>query len=258
MSNRLRRAAGLVALLCLSLCGPAFAQSPRSYAVLSLVGDQITMVSPRMTTGSHTDRNLRKEVATPDDGLDVIAVKAAGEALQRHQPGTAPALFTSRDPKLFAMQEALLESEELSAELAQSLKTLLAEAKASHFVLITKYRAETSMRLRSESVGSGKLAGLGFYVDRHMELIEVETGKKMTGFFSPYAYLRFVLIDAATLQPVRRWTVRATDTVGSRPGSIDNAWNQHDATQKTQMLHDLLRQSVADGVARLVTDTPAR
>jgi hypothetical protein len=257
MSICRRRAAGLVAL-CLAACAPAFAQSPRAYAVLSLVGDKLTMVSPRMTTGSHTDRNLRMEIATPDDGLDVIAVTAAGEALQRHQPGVPPSLFTSRDPKLFALQEALLESEELSAELAQSLKALLAEAKASHFVLITKYRAETSMRLYSTAVGRGKLAGLGFYVDRHMELKDVETGAKMTGFFSPYAYLRFALIDAATLQPVRRWTARATNTVGSRPGSIDNAWNQYDPTQKTQLLNDLLRDTVGDGVARLLLDPPAR
>jgi len=257
MLNAIRRVAGTVAL-CLIATGAAVAQTPRSYAVLSLVGDKLTMVSPRMTTGSHADRNLRNEIATSDDGLDALAVQAAAQALRQLQPGATPALFTSRDANLFAMQEALVESDDLPAEFGQSLKSLLSSANATHFVLITKYRAETQMRLHGSAVGNGRLSGLGFYVDRHMGLQNVETGVRTTGFFSPYVYMRMTLIDAATLQPVRRWTARATQVISSRPGAIESAWTQYAAAQKTQLLSELLQRSVSEGVEALLAAEASR
>ena len=54
----------LLALLLLSLLVPlaAIAQDSRRYAVLSLVGDKLLIVTREMTTGSRLDKNERTVV----------------------------------------------------------------------------------------------------------------------------------------------------------------------------------------------------
>jgi hypothetical protein len=250
VTESLRRAVVLLAGA-LGLAGaiPAAAQT---YAVMSLVGDRLTIVQPRVTVGSNVDRNPRHEVPTPDDSLDAIAVQAADAAIKRLKPGATTTLFTTRDTKLFALQEALLDADAISPELAQSLKELLAQSNASHLVLITKQRGEAKMRFHSETAGVGRLAGLGYYVDRHTVLKNDENGHRSTGFYAPYAYLRYSVIDAATLRTLRQSSLRDSQVVVSDPTSIHNAWQTTTPEQRVQSLHELLRRAVDAATAQLI------
>lgn len=232
--------------------GTARADEPSSYAVMSLVGDQLSIVTPRVQTGSHLDQNHRQVLPIPDDSLDATAARAADAAIRRVKPGARVHLYTTRDPKLFALQESLADSTEAAGALASSLKELLAQSRATHFILVTKHRDDARIKMASQEVGIGRLAGLGFYVDRHMELVDVATSKRNTGFLAPYAYLRFTLLDAATLKPLRASAVRESQVLPTTPGATQHPWDVATSGQKVDALEALIRRSVDSAVAQLL------
>jgi hypothetical protein len=243
----------VAALACAGMFGTAgaFAQSQRSYAVLSLMADKITVVTRQAPTGSHLDRNLRQELPMPDDTFDAAAVNAVNEAIKRIEPKATTALYSTRDPKLFALQEKLIDGDLPSDALAQSLKDLLAQSKATHLVLVTKHRADAAMHLADGSFGDGKLVGAGFYVDPTIELTNTKSGEHSTGLFAPYAYLKLTLIDAASLHAVRQ---RATTTshVFAPGQSAKLPWALLSATQKVDALREVIEHAVDDAVPGLL------
>lgn len=234
--------------------GPAAAQSRRSYAFMSLAGDKLTLVHPRQGTGTSIDRNQRQEFATADDGLDVAAMRAAEAVVKKLDAGAPTMLYATRDPKLFALQELLVESEGMSPELAQSLKELLAQSGATHLVLITKSRSDARIPVDEGHIGTGRLTGLGFYVDRHTVLRDVENGHKSTGFMAPFAHLRLSLVDAKTLVPVRQLVTRDATTMRADPTSIRGAWADLSAEQKVHALHERVVDTVTQAMPGLLKD----
>src|SRR5437868_15062203 len=105
-------------------------------------------------------------------------------------------------------------------------------------VLVTKHRADTSLRLRDGLIGDGKLTGAGFYVDPTYETVRVETGVTSQGIFAPYAYLKLSLIDAATLQ-TRQRAITASQVYTPGP-SNKLPWNLLSATQKVEALREVI------------------
>lgn len=62
-----------------AIAGPDAGQ--RKYAVLSLIGDSLTVVTYRPSTGSHLDQNVQQTVVLPDAIFDQAALLAVDEAL---------------------------------------------------------------------------------------------------------------------------------------------------------------------------------
>ena len=67
---------------------PAAAQEARRVAVLSLVGDQLTVVQREMSTGTRIDRNTRTPVPMNSAALDNAMVLAVEREIQRTEPKT--------------------------------------------------------------------------------------------------------------------------------------------------------------------------
>ncbi|MEO5883227.1 MAG: hypothetical protein ABIQ06_12490 [Caldimonas sp.] len=73
-----RRGLLLISLAMLALPGAGAAELARpTVAVLSLIGDEMSIVVRRMTTGSRLDRNDRQSVPIEDPAFDVAAAAAA-------------------------------------------------------------------------------------------------------------------------------------------------------------------------------------
>ena len=245
----------IVTLACLwvGICHAQVASPQVSYAIVSLVGDKITVVTLQAAVGSNLDKNIREEVPMPDDTFDGAAVFAAGDAIKRLQPGVATKLYSIREPKLFALQDKLLDSPNAATALAEPLKPLLAESKVTHLVLITKHRADTSVRLLDEQVGSGKLSGVGFYVDPVTVLVDRASGNRSVGFFSPYAYLTVTVLDAASLRPLRQASTTSSTLVlaaNSTPAAI--AWDVLTPAQKVQALKGIIREAIDEAMPRVL------
>src|SRR5947209_15600422 len=117
--------------------------------------------------------------------------------------------------------------------LATSLRELVAQSGATHLILISKYRGEARVKLDAGSVGTGKLSGIGFYVDADYEPADPARRTGQVGFFAPFAYLRVTLLDAATRRPLREEVTTEARPYGTeRSNRAAVAWDALTAAQK--------------------------
>jgi hypothetical protein len=253
-----RVALGCFAAVAAALAGASAqaADDKRSYAVLSLIGDRMEIITRHAATGSNMDRNARQELPLQDDTFDVAAARAAGRIIREREPGARVELFAPRDPKLYALQDQLADSDRQAESLAASLREVVAQSGATHIVLISKYRTEARVKVDDGSVGSGKLSGIGFYVDPDYEPADPGRRTGHIGFFAPYAYLRVTLLDAATRRPSREEVTTEARPYGTeRSNRAAVAWDALTAAQKVAALREVVEAAVQRAVPPVL---PAR
>jgi hypothetical protein len=242
----------LLLLACCSLCAAplAGAADNRTYGVLSLIGDKMTVVVHDATTGSSLDKNRHNEIPVPADTFDDAAVLAVGQEIQNMAPQSATALFSSSDAELYRLQERLFEPQDQPKALRESLKKLLQGKRATHLILITKYRGDTHLRLHDGYIGNGKLSGIGFYIDQYQSMFNTETGENSIGFLAAFAYIRLSLVDTETMSVIRETTTRES---GMASAAASAPWGTLTAAQKVQALEQVIRQAVAGAMPNVLT-----
>src|ERR1043165_7097810 len=97
------RAAAILALGMLALAAlaePQPSQPPpmpaRIYAVVSMVGDRLAVLTHSMRTGTHFDRNDRATIELNDTALNDALADAIYDALEPRVPDSRVALLTAR------------------------------------------------------------------------------------------------------------------------------------------------------------------
>lgn len=228
----------------------AQAAEARKYAVISLIGDKLMLVTRDIATGSRIDQNRRQYVDVSTPALDNTALLAVEEALKTADPQAEVVLLATRDPAVFAAQARMLEKGGREEGLLGQIAKVAEGAQASHLVLVAKLRHEAMLRVRDGSVGSGWLEGLGFYVDRSMPMVNTDSGESYTGFLAPFAYFRLVLVDLSSDKVLGEESVVASTTHG-RQDSF-HPWDTMTAEQKVSVLQGLIRQETRRIVPRLL------
>lgn len=228
---------------------------PPTFALLSLVGDKFYVVFRREESGSHLDSNSRREFALDTALLDDIALTAAEEVVKRVKPVSPVLRFSIRDPRLFALQDKLLVDSAESHGMREALAKLLRANGAARLVLITKWRDDAQFRLVDRTTGTGKINGLGFYVDSSIRLKTQETGEGTEGFLGPYAYLSVAVLDAASMTPIRSVQARESDmTLPLNASRALTAWDALSAEGKVEALERVLRRAVGSATAAALAD----
>ena len=256
MRTALNRRQGLITLCAAALgagsANAAKAASARRYAVVSLLGDQITLVYAAAVTGSNLDRNRHRELPDSTGSLDSAALAATGRAIEQAQRGAQVSLLAVPPSAAHQQGERFVQGNEIS--LPDGLVNALDQAAATHVVLLTKLRAPAHIPLRDSAVGVGQLQGLGYYVDRNIGIRTVETGNTGDGMLVAYAYVQLTLADAKTGQVLRRQAVRATQVhpVAGKPETSD-PWDLLDAPQKAERLRRLLEGQLAREIPTLIS-----
>lgn len=250
---------GTVALL---LAASASAQTaaapsslPPSFALLSLVGDQFSVVMRREEIGSHIDPNARRTYPIDAATLDDIALSAAEDVLKRMRPVSPVVRFSIRDPRLFDLQDKLLVDSADSRGMREALAKLLREHQVTRLVLVTKWRDDAQFKLVDGTTGTGKISGLGFYVDTTYRYMRAETGARGEGFLGPFAYLSVAVIDVATMAPIH--SVPARESEMNLPvdtkGAV-HAWDALTSEGKVDALERVLRRGVASATSAALAD----
>lgn len=238
-----------LAVLALASLG-AFAQDGRRYAVLSLVGDKLTVVQREMATGSHIDQNRRTEVALPDASIDRAVTLAVDEALRRASPGSTPVLLASRRAALY---DAGALGDEGVRQVVMTVKPMLAGTGATHLVLVTKYRHRALVRIRDGHVGSGFLEGVGFYVDHGSMSRGNDVNDAEAGFIAPYGYLMISLVELASGRvAARERVVAAKAAVSTRERNVGYAWTRLTDAEKVERLTEVLREETSRVVPQVL------
>lgn len=248
--------AGLAALAAAPAQAEAAAARTHTIAVLSLVGDQMDVVSQVMQTGRLLETNEHQFVDIGAADVDIAALRAAKGVFARLDPSADVALLTASHREWYGAQDSLFDGGR--ARLPAELGAALQREHAGQLVLITKYRAEAKMQAYDTKMGSGKVAGLGFYIDFNSNMRDVGTNETSHGYISPFAFVRLTLIDTATGNVLRDTTRTETDMILGKGDQADrNPWQVLSAKRKLDELRDLLGKAVEDGLPALLAPAPA-
>src|SRR5207253_2091864 len=120
---------------------------------------------------------------------------------------------------------------------------------ATHLILITKHRGDALLRLATSYVGSGKIEGVGFYLDAGLVTRRSDTHARGNGFLAPFAYIKVTLVDAKTMAVIREQTVEESTTLSTAraEGSLNPA-DVLTPAQKTAALQGMIRRAIARAV----------
>jgi hypothetical protein len=249
-----------VGVVALAFVASAFAQPaapalPPSFAVLSLVGDQFTVVFRRDESGTRLDPNSRREYPVATAAFDDMAMGAAEDVIKRLKPVSPVLRFSIRDPRLFALQDKLLVDADDSRGLREALAKLARDNAVTRLVLVTKRRDDANFPIVTGKIGSGKISGLGFFVDSFTRIRRTQTGEATTGFLGPYAYLSVTIVDVATMSAIR--SVPAGESDMELPlnatGAV-RAWDALTPEGKVEALERVLRRAVASATSAALAD----
>lgn len=253
IANLLRGVASVAGVALLAAAGaPLHAQE--RWAVVSAIGDRMSIVSPRMQTGSNLRNNDSRDIAMNDAVLDRLALRAVTGAKVAGAPEMLPVAL--KDPKLYELQEGLFA--DAGKPLLDSLRKALAAANVTHIVLLTRLRGDAAFPLKEGPTGQGTVEGLGFYLDRHTKLKVEKSGDRDEGFLGSFAYYRLVLFDLTGGKVVGTEDARAAETFLLAGTDKTHPWDVLTAEQKIDELDRLLKRSAGQAVAALVAKRAGR
>jgi len=248
----------LAALFAATLASGAAAQpapTPQRYAVLSAIGDQMTVVRARTQTGSRLDRNDHQGAALPDSALDRLVLKHVDGALKRSVPSADVAALAVASGRLLDVQRQALSRNRPSDAMARAFADVLPAGGADRLLLVIKHRAEASIPVAGGNIGLGRLEGAGFYVDRVTLLRSPDTGLIGTGFLAPFAYVRLVLADASGRVLAERVIEAAESFHMSDARAGLQPWDMMTPDEKVAALDRLLQRQIESELPRLFAAT---
>jgi hypothetical protein len=235
---------------CLHAAAPVYAQATAVpavapvYGLLSLVGDQLGIVVAQPQTDARLAPYKREAILIDEPVFDDAAINAASEAIRKVVPQADLSALQTRSPVLFDRQRVLFEEKGSAIAVPEAIKAALAQQKATYLVLITKHRDEINLQFGHDRNISGKLEGIGFYVDDTLTASR-GTGTGSGGFIAPFAYLRVALIDTRNWQVIAKQTITASTTIASAQTlEASSPWNAMTSAEKIRAMDRLLRREL--------------
>jgi hypothetical protein len=244
----------ILAALAMVAAAAAGAQgAERTYAVMSLVGDGLLVVTHRTATGSSLSPQTRAFKPFDGPALDRAALLAVDTALRRADPKAKVLLLGGRDPAALAAQARSLGAPGSAQAVADALLPHLPALGATHLVLILKGRGAGRIQVDEGTAEAGALEGLGYYVDSTLiTKREAEFALAPRGFVAPFAYMDLALVDLATGKVVGRREARdAAPQAATASDSVD-AWETLAPEEKIARLQGLLRKEADAAIPALV------
>jgi hypothetical protein len=236
--------------------GARGADAPATYAVVSLVGDSITIVTYEGVTGTNLDRNEKQQVALGDGVFDKLATRVALNTLHRSLPDAGFQAIDVAEPTSFGDATELFAADGRLPALLAAVRPQLKASDTHYLVVISKFRSEARLRTSNSHIGSGKLAGLGFYVDPVKRMKRGDTGERGRGFVAPFAYVEVDLVDLQTGAVVRSENAKESITrANAGPDATLDPWDALTPEQKVRLLENLLGRAVQKTVSQVVAPT---
>ncbi len=226
------------------------------YLVLALIGDQLTIVTAHKHTGNSVDRNQYESFATNSSVFDAAALRAADGAIRKTQPQATVTMMLAKEPALYALKDQWLAADAVDPiALIAQLKGKLGADPDTHIIVVLPYRAEPQLATLQGHIGTGKVTGLGFYVNNFQKTCKGWGSAECDpGFLAPFANFRMVMVDTngALVESEEFAAVGSMRTAAA--ASDLKAWHALSDAQKANLLQSLLQREIA----RLVPDLLAK
>jgi hypothetical protein len=215
------------------------------YAVLSLIGDRLEIVTAQIQSGIRVDHSRRETVPLSDPLFDNSAIAAAAREITKRNSRAEVAALNTRSAVLFEKHRELFAPNDGVLSIPEAIKNAIAAQKATHFILITRYNDEAVLKYKDGHDGADRLEGLGFYLD-------AINGR---GVIVPYAYLKLVLVDVATQRVLNTRLIRASIAMRERaamPNAGSPAWTTLTSAEKVQVIDQLIRDEITQVIPDLL------
>jgi hypothetical protein len=230
---------------------------PPSYAVLSLIGDNLSLVVYNGATGSNLSSTRKELVQISAPVFDDSALRGVAEAIAQFQSNATEKLISTNAPALYKLQNEIFASSSDGQAARETIRAMLKDTPVSRLIVITKYESDAHLKLPAlyAFAGSGKLDGIGYYIDDWTR-VRAESGDKGRGFLSSFAYIRATLLDAKTLEVIGdQVNISSEPTLNLRTEL--HAWNVLSDEQKTASLQKIVRVATHDAALNLLKATSA-
>ena len=245
----------MVALLLSS--GAQAASSAPTYAVISLVGDQLDVVTYQPQVGTQLDSNTHMRLALSEDELDTAALRAINRSLKASHPGAQIALLAASTPESFANQDRLFSGDHVT--LPAEIDAAVHREGATTLVLVTKHHGQARLQVADGFIGSGKLSGLGYYLDTNQQLETRDTQMHSVGYLAPFVYVDVNLVDVATGTLLKRATIATGYVIGSsNRAEAVHPWDALSSQEKVATLKSLLTQELQAAMPTLLGENAAK
>ena len=246
----------LTAAACSWLClaSPAFAaDGDDRYAVVALVGDELSLVAYQPSVGTARDNNKLTRIPNRDDRYDRLATEVTVASIHRAMPAAALQPVRIDDRSAFADPESVLSANGSLPALLDAVRAGLADKDTHYLVLVSKYHGDAHLMTDSGSIGSGKLTGLGFYVDTRTRMRRNDTHETGRGFLAPFAYVMVSLIDLRTGSVIRSEAAMESEAIANAgPDSTGSPWDVISPERKVALLDAMLRTALLRAVPHVV------
>ena len=125
-------------------------------------------------------------------------------------------------------------------------------------MMVVRHRSNSSLRLANTSAGSGKIEGLGFYIDHNLRVNRSDTGERGVGYLAPFAYFKVYWIDYSNGAVLGDAVVTESTTLSAaRSKASVNPWDALDASEKMRALQSLIARGMQRVVPQLLSQVPA-
>lgn len=247
--------AALAAML-LGLATTGNAQvAPRSYAVMSLIGNEVSIHTVRHEVGVRVSGENRSVAEVTDPVFDDIALRMADTVIKGVQSDAKPVLMMTQDKGLYKAQNEMFESIDANKDNREYLLSLLKDRQVSHLVLITKLRDNAALKMaRGQVAGNGRLEGLGFFIDDTFQARNIASNESEWGIVAPFAYVKIRLLDARTLEVVRESRALESHVLARSSATADamGTWNAVSSEEKINFMRSLIRGAMEHAIPELL------
>ena len=269
IQEKKRRATGALALVAIAavlgtvpaLAQPVAASAPasapaRTWAIVSLIGDEFSIVSRRLEVGTRLDPNERTALPVSDPVFDRIAAEEVERLLLGARPGMPVLRALIRDPRLFALQEKLWTESAESHDMRIALRDTLVKAGATDLLLVTKQRGAPSFRITTGTFERpGSISGIGFYIDNETLLYRSSTHIGGEGFLASYAYLAISALDLPSMRLVKtRYALETAPALPAEKSGALHPWDALSGKEKVDALDRVIRRAIASGMAEMTVE----
>lgn len=223
----------VAAALSFSLASPAAiaqatapASAPKKIALVSMVGDEFTVVIQRQSTGSNVIDNFRRHtVKVPGQGINMSVLRGLDEAVRREHP-ESERIFLAIPHDSKGLPDRPQEREKAAYERALSILTPMKERQDwDQIVLVTPrwlfsarqgmasklsgiglyIQPLTSAKLDSQGTGEfDVLSDLGMQLEEEVDTLKRGQTARSETYMAPFFYAVVTTLDAKTLKVLKR------------------------------------------------------
>lgn len=178
-------------------------------------------------------------------GLDDFAARVADATVATARPDAGVVTLRASDPTLYKLRDSWLDADMTDVQdLISVVKKQLPTLPDAHLLLIAAYRDQPELRTGSDFRGSGKVSGLGFYLDTVTRLRRSDTGESSRGFLGVFANFQLVLINLQSGAIEAQERVVIGTTYSSARAEDRTPWNALSQAQKATALESLMKRGI--------------